>query len=118
MFCLLVLAWLDLMIGEQLSTLFDASFVVVCVAAALAVRPRDFFVVGVLPPLLMLGIVTTLTVAARSAVADAVDSLGQAMVSGLAHHAGPLVAGYALTLGVLALRQVALGKSGRLRTFG
>ena len=40
--------------------LFDVAFVLVCVAAALAVRPRDFFVIGVLPPLLMAGTVAVL----------------------------------------------------------
>jgi hypothetical protein len=108
-------ARLDLMTGEKLSLFFDASFVVVCVAAALAVRPRDFFAVGVLPPLLMLGTVTLLAMVARSAVADEVDSLVQAVVSGLAHHAGALVTGYGSTLAVLALRQVAVRNSGRLR---
>jgi mannose/fructose/N-acetylgalactosamine-specific phosphotransferase system component IIC len=90
---------------------------VVCLVAALVVRPYDFFVVGVLPPLLMLATVSLLAAFARTAVAEKVDSLPQAVVSGLAHHAGALVAGYALALAVLALRQVALRNSGRLRTF-
>jgi ATP/ADP translocase len=110
-------AALNLALTGELSLFFDCVFVVVCVVAAFAVRPRDFFVVGVLPPLLMLGTVLLLAVVARSAVADPVDSLVQAVVSGLAHHAGGLVAGYALALGVLALRQVAAKNSGRLRTF-
>ena len=38
------------------------------------------------------------------------------MVSGLAHHAGSLVVGYALTLGILALRQVALRNAGAIRS--
>jgi hypothetical protein len=110
-------AWLDLRVSDRLSVLFDVVFVVVCVAAALAVRPRDFFAVGVLPPLLMLGTVCALAAVARAAVADEVDGAVQAVVSGLAHHAGALVAGYALTLAFLGLRQVALRNSGRLRTF-
>jgi hypothetical protein len=36
-------------------------------------------------------------------------------VSGLAHHSGSLVAGYALTLAILALRQVALRNAGTIR---
>jgi hypothetical protein len=90
--------------------------VVLCLVAALAVRPRDFFAVGVLPPLMMMSTITVLSLVARGAVADEVDGLLQAVVSGLAHHAGGLVAGYALTLGVLALRQVALRNAGRLRS--
>ena len=87
---------------------------VVCVAAALCVRPREFFAVGVLPPLLMLGIVLALALLTRKAVADEVDGLVQAVVSGLAHHAGALVTGYGLTLSILAVRQLVLrGSVGR-----
>lgn len=113
----LALAGLNLSLTDELTLVFDAGFVLVCLWAALAVRPRDFFVVGVLPPLLMLSTVTLLALVARGAVADEVDSLVQAVVSGLAHHAGALVAGYFLALLVLALRQVALRNSGRLRSF-
>jgi hypothetical protein len=38
------------------------------------------------------------------------------VVSGLAHHAGALVAGYGLTLAVLALRQVAARNAGTIRS--
>jgi hypothetical protein len=111
----LALAGLDLLLTGRLSLFFDLSFVVLCLVAALAVRPRDFFVVGVLPPILMLVTVTLLAGVARTAVAEEVDGLAQAVVSGLAHHAGALVAGYALALVVLALRQVALRNAGLLR---
>jgi hypothetical protein len=110
-------AGLNLALTDELTLFFDLTFVVLCLVASLSVRPRDFFVVGVLPPLLMLGTVTLLALVARGAVADEVDSLAQAVVSGLAHHAGALVAGYALALGILALRQVALRNSGHLRTY-
>jgi hypothetical protein len=113
----LAAAGVSLLLGDELALLFDVSFVVTCLVAALAVRPRDFFVAGVLPPLLMLGTVTLLAVLARAAVAEEVDGLVQAMVSGMAHHASALGTGYALTLGVLALRQVAVRNAGRLRTF-
>jgi hypothetical protein len=63
----------------------------------------------------MAGTVTLLAVVDRTAVAGADDSLVQAVVSGLAHHATALVVGYALTLAILALRQVALRHHGRLR---
>ena len=113
----LAVAGVNLLVTGDLSLLFDLAFVAICLAAALAVRPRDFFVVGVLPPLLMLATITLLATVARTAVADEVDSLVQAVVSGLAHHAGGLGAGYALALGVLAIRQVASRNSGRLRNF-
>jgi ATP/ADP translocase len=111
----LALAGLNLLFTGQLSLFFDLTFVVLCLVAALAVRPRDFFAVGVLPPLLMLATVVLLASFARTAVAEEVDGLAQAVVSGLAHHAGALVAGYALALVVLALRQVALRNAGLLR---
>jgi hypothetical protein len=105
----------SLLVGDRIGVLFDLAFVAVCVGAALAVRPADFFTVGVLPPLLLAATVTVLALVDRAAVARAEDAVAQAVVSGLAHHAIALVVGYALTLGVLALRQVALRNQGRLR---
>ena len=92
----LVVVLLDLAIIDGLSPAFDVLFVLVCAGTALAVRPRDFFVVGVLPPLLMAGTVAVLAVLARDAVADPADGFLQALVSGLAHHSTALVVGYAL----------------------
>jgi hypothetical protein len=89
--------------------------VLVCVASALLVRPRDFFTVGVLPPLLLGATVVALAFVDRSAVARADDAAAQAVVSGLAHHAVALSVGYGLTLAVIALRQVALRNHGALR---
>jgi hypothetical protein len=101
----LVVLALDLVVMGHLSVLFDLGFVVVCVAAALAVHPRDFFRVGVLPPLLLLGFITLLALVHRTWIADAGDGLVQAIVSGLAHRASGLLAAYVLTLVVLAIRQ-------------
>jgi hypothetical protein len=111
----LAVAWGNLALTSRLTLFFDLTFVVLCLMAALAVRPRDFFVVGVLPPVALLITIAVLATLARPSVADEGDSLVQAVVSGLAHHAGALVAGYALALGILALRQVALRNAGRLR---
>lgn len=107
----LLVAAVNLVLTDRLSLFFDLCFVVVCLAAGLAVHPRDFFLVGVLPPLLMLLAVTAVAAVDRAAVADEVDSIVQAVVSGLAHHAGALLAGYAAALVILALRQVALRAS-------
>ena len=117
---LLVLAavLLDLLLFDDLTLVFDVAFVLICVAAALAVRPRDFFVIGVYPPLLMAGTVAVLAVLTPGVVAEPADGFLQAVVSGLAHHSGFLVLGYALTLGILALRQVALRNAGVLRHSG
>lgn len=113
---LLAVALVDTAVFDRLTVAFDVAFVLTCVAAALAVRPRDFFVVGVLPPLSMLVIVLVLALFDRAAVAEPTDGLAQATVSGLAHHAGALVVGYTLTLAVLALRQVAYRNAGTIRS--
>ena len=112
---LLAVMLLDLLVASELTLFFDISFVLVCGAAALAVRPRDFFVIGVFPPLLMAGMVGGPAIVARDAVADPTDGFLQALVSGLAHHSGALVAGYGLTLALLALRQVAARNAGTIR---
>ena len=106
---------LSLLIGNHLGTAFDVVFVLVCAGSAMWVAPRDFFVVGVLPPLLLAATVAVLAWFDRGAVAKPEDTLVQAFVSGLAHHAKALVIGYALTLVLLALRQVALRRRGLLR---
>ncbi len=95
----------DLAINGRLTLIFDVVFVLVCLAAALAVRPRDFFTVGVLPPLLLLAFIALVAVAHRSWIADPGDGLIQAVVSGLAHRASGLLTAYLLVLAVLAMRQ-------------
>jgi hypothetical protein len=101
---LLVLG-IDLAINRHLTLVFDIGFVLICVGAALAVRPRDFFQVGVLPPLLLLGLVTLVALVQRDWVAAPGDGLVQAVVSGLAHRASGLLVAYVLTLAILAVRQ-------------
>ncbi len=99
-----LLVVLDLALSADLGLLFDTGFVLLCLAIALAIRPDDFFVVGVLPPMLLLGLFVVLGVVDRRAIAPADDSLVQAVISGLAHHSGPLLVGYALALVILAIR--------------
>lgn len=96
---------LDVTIGGGLSWFFDLAFVVLCVALALIVRPDDFFTVGVLPPLMMLGIVTLLAFAMPEAISQTSTSTIGTVIAGLAHHAGALVIGYLLCLAILANRQ-------------
>ena len=100
----LLLVGLNLALTRRLDLVFEIGFVLLCVGAALAVRPRDFFRVGVLPPLLLLGLVTLVALVDRSWVADADDSLAQAVVSGLTGQAGALLTGYLLALTVLTVR--------------
>ncbi|HEU5036892.1 MAG TPA: DUF6542 domain-containing protein [Nocardioides sp.] len=89
---------------------FDACFVLICVAMALAVRLEDFFTIGVLPPLLLVAVFTLLGIARPDAIADEGDGVIQAVVSGLGHHAAALVIGYALCLAILAVRHRVLSR--------
>jgi hypothetical protein len=113
----LLVAAVDLLLFHDVTLLTDIAFVGVCAAAVLTVHPRDFFFVGVCPPLLMAAVFSVLAVLAPGALADPSDGFLQAIISGLAHHAGALVVGYGLTLALLALRQMALRNAGALRSF-
>jgi hypothetical protein len=101
----LVVLAIDLAVNARPTLVFDIGFVLICVGAALAVHPRDFFRVGVLPPLLLLGLITLLALVHRSWVGSTGDGLVQADVSGLAHRASGLLTAYLLALAVLAMRQ-------------
>lgn len=96
---------LDLVIGDGLAWIFDIGFVMICVALALRVRPEDFFPVAVLPPLLMLGVFWLIGLIEPSTIADDNDGAGQAALSGMAHHSGSLLIGYALCLSILEIRR-------------
>lgn len=100
----LTVAALDLVLTGSVGVLFDVGFVVGCLALSLAVHPRDFFTVGVLPPLLMLVTFLLLGATRTDAIARAEDGLVQAVVSGLSHHSLALVIAYLLSLGVLVIR--------------
>ena len=95
---------LDVTVSGRVGLLFDVGFVLLCVALALAVRPRDFFTVGVLPPLVMVAVFVLVGATSPAALARPEDGLVQAVVSGLSRHAVALVVGYALCLGCLAVR--------------
>jgi hypothetical protein len=110
----LVLA-LDLLIHRHPSYVFDIGFVLTCLGAALAVRPRDFFAVGVLPPLLLLVLMAVPALLHPAWVGRPGDGLLQAVVSGLAHRATGLLAAYLLTLAVLAIRQQVIRQQVRRR---
>ena len=60
--------------------------------------------VGRMPPLLMLAVVTLLALVARDAVADPRDNAVQAIVSGVVHHGVALFVGYLVCLGWLGWR--------------
>nr|WP_179503328.1 DUF6542 domain-containing protein [Nocardioides daedukensis] len=95
----------ELVAHGRLGWFFDLVFVLTCCAMALRVRPSDFFLIGVLPPLLMLSVFWLLALASSATIADEVDGTIQAVITGLANHSGALISGYALCLGALAMRQ-------------
>jgi hypothetical protein len=92
------------MVG-RVSMFFDLWFVLLCLGLALLVRRGEFFTVGVLPPLIMLGAFTVLALDRPGAIARSSDGPVQAVVSGLAHHSVALICGYALCLATLLARQ-------------
>ena len=96
---------LDLMTANRIGVLFDICFVLLCVVLALAVRPRDFFTVGVLPPLLMLSLFILVAIAEPAALAEPGVGSVQAVFSGLSHHSVALMVGYLLCLTVLFVRE-------------
>ncbi|HYJ28651.1 MAG TPA: DUF6542 domain-containing protein, partial [Nocardioides sp.] len=83
---------------------FDLCFMVLCLGLAALVRRSDFFLVALLPPVLMTVVFAFVALVARDAVADPSDSVLQAVVSGVATHGIALFIGYALCLGWLAWR--------------
>jgi hypothetical protein len=105
----------DLALVGRVSLFFDLCFVATCLTAALLVRPRDFFTVGVLPPLLMLGTMVLVALNGTQVIADRHDSVVQAVITGLAHHSVALFVGYAVCLAILVLRRRAIRLSARAR---
>ena len=101
----LTAATVEISLSGHLRLFFDVWFVVVCLAAALMVRPRDFFTVGVLPPMLMCGTMLLVALNGTQVIADRHDSIVQAVITGLAHHSLALFIGYAACLVLLVLRQ-------------
>jgi hypothetical protein len=100
----LTVAVLDLWAGGSVGLFFDLAFGVLCVALALSVRPGDFFTVGVLPPLLMVGVFVLIGISRREVLGHPDDGTVQAVITGLSQHSVALVVGYLLSLAVLFVR--------------
>lgn len=95
---------IDVLLVGRLTLFFDLSFMVLCLGLAALVRRRDFYLVALLPPVLLTAVFAFVALVARAAIADPSDSLLQAVVSGVATHGIALFIGYALCLGWLAWR--------------
>lgn len=90
-------AGLDLALTSAITMFFDLCFVTVCLVAAMAVRRRDLFTTGVLPPLLFAAVVGVVAVTSPDTFVQ-VGGGFKAFMTGLAVHAPALVAGYAVAL--------------------
>jgi ATP/ADP translocase len=99
----------EISLASRLGWFFDMCFVAICLVAATMVRPRDFFTVGVLPPLLMLGTMLLVALNGTQVIAARGDSIVQAVITGLAHHSVALFVGYAVSLVTLVLRRRSAG---------
>ena len=95
---------IDVVLVGRLTLFFDLCFIVLCLGLAALVRRRDFFLVALLPPLLMTAVFGFIALVARDTIADPSDSVLQAVVSGVATHGIALFVGYALCLGWLGWR--------------
>ena len=103
---------IDVLLAGSLTFFFDLCFMALCLALATLVRRRDFYMVALLPPVLMTAVFGFVALVARDAVADPRDSLLQAVVSGVATHGVALFVGYALCLGWLGWRLHREGDAG------
>ncbi|HET7430448.1 MAG TPA: DUF6542 domain-containing protein [Nocardioides sp.] len=101
----LTAAAVEITLVGHLRLFFDLCFVTICLLSALLVRPRDFFTVAVLPPLLMFATMVIVALNGPKVIAHAQDSTVQAVVTGLAHHSVALFTGYAVCLLALLARQ-------------
>ncbi|PKH37326.1 hypothetical protein SAMN05192575_101287 [Nocardioides alpinus] len=95
---------IDVLLVGRLTLFFDLCFMVLCLGLAALVRRRDFYMVALLPPVLMTAVFGFVALVARDVIADPSDSVLQAVVSGVATHGIALFVGYALCLGWLGWR--------------
>ena len=100
----LALTWLvlDTLVSTPLGALLGTGFALTCLWLALTIRPGHFFTVGVLPPLLLVGVLV-LAALLRPAALDG-DGLLDRVVGGLVDQRLALVLAWAGTLAVLLTR--------------
>lgn len=104
----LTAACADLLFSGGLHAFFDLCFVGLCVGLALMIRPGDFFTSGVLPPLLLIGVLSVFGLFKQDAITNADSGLVGAVTTGLGEHVEALLIGSILTLVVLAIRRQVL----------
>jgi len=98
---------LQVWLSSSLGLFFSVCFVLTVLTTALLVRSDGFFVVGVLPPLLMLAILAAVAQWAPAhidAPVPASASVVQLVIAGLVAYAIPLVVAHLCALAVIAAR--------------
>jgi hypothetical protein len=101
-----VVAGVDVALNDRLTVFFSLGFILIAVLGAIGVRRSDLFTAGVLPPLLLAGVMGVLAVALPNAIGTPTDSINHAWVAGLADHAGGLISALAAALLIIALRML------------
>jgi len=101
-------AWVSVALTERLGVFFGLCLVLAALTVALVVDTRGLFVAGVLPPLLLLGVLTMVVMLAPSAI-DAphlATDAGhlQRVIAGVVDHATALVVGHLAALTIVGLR--------------
>jgi len=105
----------DLTLTGRLSMFFDLCFVLIGLSAALLARRQGLFAVGVLPPLLLGGVVAVLAVSAPAALTSSHLAFASTWLTGLAHHGGALAATHVIVLTIVGLRAARVGGDSRPR---
>lgn len=104
---MLVITLLDLADG-RIGFLFSLGFALVVVTLAMAIDVRDLFPAGILPPILLLGLLLVLCVVKGSSVAvngvEADAGLVTRYIATVIDHGLTLVVGHGLALGVIVWR--------------
>lgn len=108
-------AWLSVTLGGRLGIFFGICFVFTAITVALVVDAAGLFVAGVLPPLMLLVLLTGVVFLAPAAVDApqlAADAGGpQRVIAGVVDHAAALVIGHVAALAIIGLRIRAAGRA-------
>jgi hypothetical protein len=101
-------AWLSVTAGGRLGGFFGICLVLTAVTGALVVDGSGLFMAGVLPPLLLLAVLTGVALVTPSAI-DAAHLAADAgrlqrVIAGVVDHAAALVVGHVAALTIVGLR--------------
>lgn len=98
----------SIVLDHDLGLFFGVGFVLISLTAALAADIRSLYTPGVLPPLLLIGLLTVVAHLEPEAIAVTglaeSASTAQRVIAGVVDHATALVAGHVLALGAIAYR--------------